>query len=427
MIEPIMYFGIGFLFATLLGLVIIPLVHNRAVRLTTRRFEASTPVSMAEIQADKDQLRAEFAMSTRRLEMSVDQLKAKTTSQLAELGKKTDAISRLKNELGEKSATILALEAREKSLREQIRGTEEEYSVKTNAMYTAERTLAEKESDLSKLTAELNERTFLSDSQRVEIIALRTQVEALRSQIDRFDVDVKDAEQRLQRDRLDADTAAKELAEERSKVGGLVGRADELQRQLVAQVTEAEILNRRVQELESRLGEQGRVLAEREYEVSHLRTELEDAHRTETDLRAEVIAFKDQRSANDHLQAEKQMVERELDQTREERAKLQRDIAAMQREAEATWAAERVENALLRERINDIATEVARLTMALEGPGSPIEAMLAGDTSAARSEPAQPARKGASSSKRKDETEGGSLADRIRALQARASRVSPAT
>ena len=118
MIEPIMYFGLGFLIASLIGLVILPLVHARAVRLTARRLEASTPVSMAEIQADKDQLRAEFAMSTRRLEMSVDQLKAKTTSQLAELGKKTDAINRLKIELGEKSATIFALEAREKALGE---------------------------------------------------------------------------------------------------------------------------------------------------------------------------------------------------------------------------------------------------------------------------------------------------------------------
>jgi len=62
----------------LLGLMIVPLVHNRAVRLTTRRMEAATPLSMAEIQADKDQLRAEFAMSARRLEMNVDQLKHKT-------------------------------------------------------------------------------------------------------------------------------------------------------------------------------------------------------------------------------------------------------------------------------------------------------------------------------------------------------------
>ena len=49
----------------------------------------------------------------------------------------------------------------------------------------------------------------------------------------------------------------------------------------------------------------------------------------------------------------------------------------MKREAETAWAAERVENALLRERINDVAAEVARLTAALEGPGSPIETMLA--------------------------------------------------
>src|SRR5579872_1986158 len=120
MIEPIMYFGIGFLVAALIGLIVLPLVHGRAVRLTMRRLEAATPVSIAEIQADKDQLRAEFAMSTRRLEMSVEQLKAKSSGQLAELGKKTDAINLLKAELGEKTATILALEARDQALRDEL-------------------------------------------------------------------------------------------------------------------------------------------------------------------------------------------------------------------------------------------------------------------------------------------------------------------
>ena len=121
MIEPIMYLAIGFLVSMLFGLMIVPLVHNRAVRLTTRRLEAATPLSMAEIQADKDQLRAEFAMSARRLEMNVEQLKNKTTSQLAELGKKSDAINRMKIELGEKNATIFSLEAREKAVKEQLR------------------------------------------------------------------------------------------------------------------------------------------------------------------------------------------------------------------------------------------------------------------------------------------------------------------
>src|SRR6187397_1838735 len=133
MIEPIMYLAIGFLVSMLFGLMIVPLVHNRAVRLTTRRLEAATPLSMEEIQADKDQLRAEFAMSTRRLEETVEQMKAKTTSQLAELGKKSDAINRLKVELSEKTATIFALESRDKALKDQLRATEEELSVKTTA------------------------------------------------------------------------------------------------------------------------------------------------------------------------------------------------------------------------------------------------------------------------------------------------------
>ena len=94
MIESVMYFGIGFLVAALLCLLFVPLVHNRAVRLTMKRLEAATPLSIAEIRADKDQLRAEFAMSTRRLEMSVEKMKTKTTTQLAELGKKSDAIDR---------------------------------------------------------------------------------------------------------------------------------------------------------------------------------------------------------------------------------------------------------------------------------------------------------------------------------------------
>src|SRR6201996_8175926 len=122
MIEPIMYLAIGFLISMLCGLMIVPLVHNRAVRLTTRRLEAATPLSMAEIQADKDQLRAEFAMSARRLEMNVEQLKNKTTSQLAELGKKSDAINRMKMELGEKNATIFAREGGERAAARHRRG-----------------------------------------------------------------------------------------------------------------------------------------------------------------------------------------------------------------------------------------------------------------------------------------------------------------
>ena len=203
MIEPVMYFGIGFLVAALLCLLFVPLVHNRAVRLTMKRLEAATPLSIAEIRADKDQLRAEFAMSTRRLEMSVEKMKAKTTSQLAELGKKTDAINQLKKELGEKTATIFALEARDKTLREQLRATEEEFEIKSGSLREAERHLADKEAELNKLVGELGEQTLVADSQRTEISAFRTQVEAMKISVADYEHSVAETEQRLTRERAD--------------------------------------------------------------------------------------------------------------------------------------------------------------------------------------------------------------------------------
>src|SRR5882757_1022941 len=176
MIEPIMYLAIGFLLSMLCGLMIVPLVHNRAVRLTTRRLEAATPLSMAEIQADKDQLRAEFAMSARRLEMNVEQLKNRTTSQLAELGKKTDAINRMKIELGEKNATIFSLEAREKAVKEQLRATEEEFATKTEMLRGAEAALKDKQGELARINTELSDRSIMADSRQVERVAVRTHI-----------------------------------------------------------------------------------------------------------------------------------------------------------------------------------------------------------------------------------------------------------
>jgi len=153
-----MYFGIGFLAAALLGLLLLPAVHNRAVRLTMKRLEASMPLSIAEIRADKDQLRAEFAVSTRRLEIKIERLKAQTTSYLAELGKKTDAVNQLKKDLAEKNVMNVALETRNKTLRDQLHATEEELQMKSNALVEADRQLAENQAELAKVLREPGER-----------------------------------------------------------------------------------------------------------------------------------------------------------------------------------------------------------------------------------------------------------------------------
>jgi chromosome segregation ATPase len=421
-----MYFGIGFLVAALLALLFVPLVHSRAVRLTMRRLEAATPLSIAEIRADKDQLRAEFAMSTRRLEMSVEQMKAKTTGQLAELGKKTDAINQLKKELGEKTAAIIALESRDKNLQDQLRVNEEEFEVKSSALREAERGLADKQADLAKIVAELGERSIMADSQRVELAALRTQIEAMKVSVADHERAVRASEEKLARERAEAEAAARQSGNERSKLDGLTARAGELDRQLLAQKTEAEITSRRVEDLEERLGEQGRMLAERDFLLARLRSDLEEAAKVETALREEIEnAGGRAGGAVDKFRADIRQLEAQLAAALDERTKLQRELAAMKRDAETTWAAERVENALLRERINDVAAEVARLTAVLEGPGSAIETMLAEALPETRRVRA-PGVNGSSSegdaATEAPQDNKGSLADRIRALQTTASR-----
>src|SRR5689334_5527747 len=419
MIEPIMYFGIGFLFAALIGLIVVPLVHGRAVRLTMRRLEAAAPLSMAEIQADKDQLRAEFAMSTRRLEMSVEQLKTRSTSQLAELGKKGDAINRLKLELGEKTATIFALEARDKNLREQLRATEEEFTVKTNTMHEAQRTLSDKQSELAKLTSELDERSTLADSQKIEIIALKTQVEALKERLDGAGHELKVIEDRRDAERVELKAATQELSFERGRVENLGRRIGELEQQLVAQTKEAEILGRRAQDLDSRRGEQSRLLNQSEFELKHLREEMEGARKVESDLRTAIIEIEGRsNSATQNLKTENAQLQAAVAHIKDERDRFARDLGAMKRETEEAWASERVENALLRERINDVAAEVARLASALEGPNSTIDALLAAETARERTGDVS-----APSAPDLGEPTDGNLADRIRALQSHASRL----
>jgi chromosome segregation ATPase len=423
MIEPIMYLAIGFLVSMLFGLMIVPLVHNRAVRLTTKRMEAATPLSMAEIQADKDQLRAEFAMSARRLEMSVEQLKNKTTSQLAELGKKTDAINRMKVELGEKNATIFSLEAREKAVKEQLRATEEEFAAKTEALRNAEQDLRAKQTDLTRLTSDLNDRSMTAESRQVELVAVRTQIEELRSRVTEAEKEYSTTQARLTKEQTDSANVSRELADARSRVENLSQRVTELDRQLIAQIKEAEMLGSRVGELEARLSTQGKLLTEREYENNQLKQSSEVAERTIKELRVEIAALHEggRTPGFEKLRAEKAAVEDQLRVAREERAKLQRDINAIQQQAESSWQTERMENALLRERINDIAAEVAKLAMQLEGPNSAIEAMLAAEPAAPPKTAPRPAND-ASAATAPAESGGGTLAERIRALQAHASR-----
>jgi chromosome segregation ATPase len=328
----------------------------------------------------------------------------------------------MKIELGEKNATIFSLEAREKAMKEQLRATEEEFAAKTEMLRNAERSLTDKQSELAKINHELSDRSMTADSRQVELIAVRAQIDELKGRVGDAEKEFAATQARLALERGASENATRELNDARGRVENLSQRVTDLDRQLIIQVKEAELLGNRVNDLEARLATQGKLLAEREYENNQLKQANDAAERAAKELRLEVDALSlgGNSAAFEKLRNEKAAVEEQLRIAREERARLQRDINAIQQRAESSWATERMENALLRERINDIAAEVAKLAIQLEGPNSAIEAMLAAEPAAPKA-PAKPASDTVGATSGAPEG-GGTLAERIRALQSHASR-----
>ncbi len=99
MIETIMLVALGFTAASILALLIAPAAWRRAVRLTTRKMESTMPISVADIKADKDLLRAEYAVEIRRLELALDRAKSRAARHLMERNQHHVEIGKLKAEI----------------------------------------------------------------------------------------------------------------------------------------------------------------------------------------------------------------------------------------------------------------------------------------------------------------------------------------
>jgi hypothetical protein len=250
----------------------------------------------------------------------------------------------------------------------------------------------------------------------------------LKGQIEGYEQEIRGLQGRLDTQTANTETANWKLAEERIKTEAHGARIKEIENQLIVQTTEAEILSRRVQELLARLDEHERLATERESSSEQYRNQLAAAAKTEAGTRAALAAREDNhRTTTATLGAEKAITEEQLKLAHQERDQLRRDIAAMKQEAENAWASERMETAVMRERINDVAAEVARLTAVLEGPNSPIEAILAGEAGLALGGPNGTASDNGENLMGAIAANGGnqkgSLSDRIRALQNRRTRV----
>jgi len=176
MIEWFLFGALGFFLGCLLALMLAPPLWNRAVKLTTRRLEATMPMSLADIQADKDQLRAEFAIELRKVEVALDKSKEKAARELIEANKRRVEIQALNTDLGGVKGQLQEAQNANRVLQQTIKRRLPDLDARLKA---AKKALAE----LETVNAELRN-TVASQSEALKVA--RGTVHNQRADIDRL-------------------------------------------------------------------------------------------------------------------------------------------------------------------------------------------------------------------------------------------------
>lgn len=343
MIEQIMFFALGALAATLVALMILPAVWNRAVRLTTRRVEAAVPVSIFEIQAAKDHQRAQFALNQRRLELRLEQVQARVAADARELEIRRlrivdleRAVSAITAELGTLSMRFAAEEA---ALRE-----------RTDDLALTRTQLAATQTDLAAREAELSD---------ARAALARTQ-EAL-------------AGETGHRETLEATLAAREatLAEQMATIARLDGEVAALSADLDATRDRAETLDA------------ARAAAEATLEQTRLSTAAERAHLEAALARdgaalAAALALADTRAGIiSRLEGEQRDLAAEFAATRNELSATRAVAQATETRRASEFAAAETEGRRLRDEVARLGAEISMMEGALTKARSERDDLLA--------------------------------------------------
>ena len=169
---------LGFLTATLLSLTIAPAFWSRAVRLTTQRIKERLPVTETEIRADKDRLRAEFAMTVHRLEAKIEQADLKRARHMIDINRRDANISQLEGEVSTLRSTVEEFEnARrvlEHTVSERLPKVEARLDEARNLLATRDSELQHLSSSTSRQQQALDEARSINAQQGAEIERLST-------------------------------------------------------------------------------------------------------------------------------------------------------------------------------------------------------------------------------------------------------------
>ena len=375
-----MIFALGFLATGLLMLLLLPAVWRRAMRLSRRRLEMSMPLSLGEIAADRDQLRAEFAIERRQLEQKQEALGEARAADLAELGRRAIRVAALVDTEKALQGEVAGLSADASGLRRELAESQGEAASLHKALFDSDGLRVRRDDELQILRETHERLQIVAGQQQVTLSDLETQLSLAQMGLDANERQMREAARTLEQRRKEIEILVGERGHARAQVVALTQRRDLLQADLAATNERAGAHQDALRLARAELAATGRETAglrdavaahDQQIEAMSARaTALKE--RNERALSQAYASERDMAQRLDAVRAQISMVEGALQAARDERSRLQRELAQAQQLAETqarharaplnTVAAEPASEgaAALRQAIVDLADRLMR-------------------------------------------------------------------
>ncbi|HKQ94368.1 MAG TPA: hypothetical protein VJS40_02080 [Aestuariivirgaceae bacterium] len=149
-LETIMLVALGFAIAALIALFLGRYTWRFALGLGKRHMQRAAPSTLAELKADRDRLRAEYAMLSRKLDLRLTDLKTRLAEQMAEVSRNRNRIDHLQAELRARDATIAEREGELVTLKMQLGPLESELAARTEATQQLKEILRRRDAEIAR-------------------------------------------------------------------------------------------------------------------------------------------------------------------------------------------------------------------------------------------------------------------------------------
>ena len=207
MIEQAMIFTLGFLLAGILALAVTPAFWRRAIRLARRRIDAQVPVSIGEILAERDQLRAQNAVECRRIEDRAAALNRRHAADLSELGQRAAKLVAMETDLAAHKEASGALLAENTRLLRELAQTNAQAAAAQKALYDADGVYENKSDEIIELSQTLSSVSALAEVRQASLTTSDNYSKDLERRIAALRADLATVQTRLKDKTREADEA----------------------------------------------------------------------------------------------------------------------------------------------------------------------------------------------------------------------------